>query len=76
MKNYVITYSEIDLNNLFTGYLQIQGKTGIDALQKHYGKKFKRYGGRDCDVLLLQGVYSKEDNTIKTRGNMCGYKIV
>lgn len=72
---WVITYSNISKSgtiDLLSSYINISGKSALDALYKHFNQKFKRvtgdYGNRYADVILVRGYFDKENNCINYTG--------
>lgn len=73
MESYVITYNDIDVQNILTAkYETIEGKNTKDALQKRFNRKFERLTGerdRYSNVILIKGTYDERRNTILYKGN-------
>ena len=71
MEKWVLSFNDIDhQNELLYGYETIEGKNAKDALQKRFGKNFKRLTkeeGRCANVILIKGYF--ENNTIHCTSN-------
>ena len=69
MKQYVVTYD--NSKGLLADYQNIEGKTALDALEKAFGKKYKRLtgnAGRYATKILVNGYYNPHTNRIKVNG--------